>query len=173
MLPLRLTGLMRRWKMRDKEGNYLTTKEFLERWKKGIQKVTPLQQTKISLQGVILVLIGVVVGIVSSFMTGIWWLLIILCGSLFLTVINLIGTLQRYYSLKEIEKQFNEVNYIKEGLKMNNKGQAELVGFVFAVIAGVLGFVMAGTMNSGIILKFVVTICCGLAGYFIPVLASK
>ena len=164
---------MIRWKMRDKEGNYLTTKEFLERWKKGIQKVTPLQQTKISLQGVILVLIGVVVGIVSSFMTGIWWFLIILCGSLFLTVINLIGTLQRYYSLKEIEKQFNEVNYIKEGLKMNNKGQAELVGFVFAVIAGVLGFVMAGTMNSGIILKFVVTICCGLAGYFIPVLASK
>ena len=159
--------------MRDKEGNYLTTKEFLERWKKGIQKVTPLQQTKISLQGVVLVLIGVVVGIVSSFMIGIWWLVIILFGSLFLTVINLIGTLQRYFSLKEIEKQFNEVNYIKEGLKMNNKGQAELVGFVFAVIAGVLGFVMAGTMNSGIILKFVVTICCGLAGYFIPVLASK
>ena len=96
--------------MRDKEGNYLTTKEFLERWKKGIQKVTPLQQTKISLQGVILVLIGVVVGIVSSFMTGIWWLLIVLCGSLFLTVINLIVTLQRYFSLKEIDKQFNEVN---------------------------------------------------------------
>jgi len=159
--------------MRDKEGNYLTTKEFLARWKKGIQSVTPLQQTKISLQGVVLVLIGVVVGIVSSFMIGIWWLVIILFGSLFLTVINLIGTLQRYFSLKEIEKQFNEVNYIKEGLKMNNKGQAELVGFVFAVIAGVLGFVMAGTMNSGIILKFVVTICCGLAGYFIPVLASK
>ena len=164
--------------MRDKEGNYLTTKEFLERWKKGIQKVTPLQQTKISLQGVVLVLIGVVVGIVSSFMTGIWWLLIILCGSLFLTVINLIGTLQRYYSLKEIDKQFTqkldeEINILKGGLKMNNKGQAELVGFVFAVIAGVLGFVMAGTMNAGIILKLVVTICCGLAGYFIPVLASK
>tara|TARA_Y100000310_G_scaffold294106_1_gene324316 strand:- start:120 stop:440 length:321 start_codon:yes stop_codon:yes gene_type:complete len=99
--------------MRDKEGNYLTTKEFLERWKKGIQKVTPLQQTKISLQGVILVLIGVVVGIVSSFMTGIWWLLIVLCGSLFLTVINLIGTLQRYYSLKEIDKQFKEINNMK------------------------------------------------------------
>ena len=105
---------MIRWKMRDKEGNYLTTKEFLERWKKGIQKVTPLQQTKISLQGVVLVLIGVVVGIVSSFMTGIWWLLIILCGSLFLTVINLIGTLQRYYSLKEIDKQFKEMNNMKE-----------------------------------------------------------
>ena len=58
--------------MRDKEGNYLTTKEFLARWKKGIQSVTPLQQTKISLQGVVLVLIGVLVGIVSSFMIGIW-----------------------------------------------------------------------------------------------------
>ena len=56
---------------------------------------------------------------------------------------------------------------------MKNKGQAEIIGFVFAVIAGVLGFVMAGTMNSGIILRFVVTICCGLAGYFIPVMASK
>tara|TARA_R100000750_G_C2343403_1_gene95183 strand:+ start:12 stop:332 length:321 start_codon:yes stop_codon:yes gene_type:complete len=100
--------------MRDKEGNYLTTKEYLERWKKGIQSVTPLQQTKISLQGVVLVLIGVVVGIVSSFMIGIWWLVIILCGSLFLTVINLIGTLQRYYSLKEIDKQFKEMNNMKE-----------------------------------------------------------
>ena len=56
---------------------------------------------------------------------------------------------------------------------MKNKGQAEIIGFVFAVIAGVLGFVMAGTMNSGIILRLVVTVCCGLAGYFIPVLASK
>ena len=100
--------------MRDKEGNYLTTKEFLARWKKGIQSVTPLQQTKISLQGVVLVLIGVVVGIVSSFMIGIWWLVIILFGSLFLTVINLIGTLQRYYSLKEIDKQFKEINNMKE-----------------------------------------------------------
>jgi hypothetical protein len=56
---------------------------------------------------------------------------------------------------------------------MNNKGQAQIIGLMFAVVAGILGFVMAGTMNSGIILRFVVTICCGLAGYFIPVMASK
>ena len=56
---------------------------------------------------------------------------------------------------------------------MNNKGQAEIIGILFAVVAGILGFVMAGTMNAGIILKFVVTICCGLAGYFIPVLTSR
>jgi hypothetical protein len=47
-------------------------------------------------------------------MIGIWWLVIILFGSLFLTVINLIGTLQRYYSLKEIDKQFKEMNNMKE-----------------------------------------------------------
>ena len=88
--------------MRDKEGNYLTTKEFFERWKEGIQKITPLQQTKISLQGVLLVLVGVIIGLIPTFMTAVWWLFIVLIGSLFLTIVNLIGTLQRYFALKNI-----------------------------------------------------------------------
>jgi len=91
--------------MRDKEGNYLTTKEFFARWKEGIQKVTPLQQTKISLQGVVMVLVGVIIGLISTF-TAVWWLFIILLGSLFLTSVNLIGTLQRYFALKQLDADF-------------------------------------------------------------------
>ena len=92
--------------MRDKEGNYLTTKEFFARWKEGIQKVTPLQQTKISLQGVVMVLVGVIIGLISTFMTAVWWLFIILLGSLFLTSVNLIGTSQRYFALKQLDADF-------------------------------------------------------------------
>jgi len=100
--------------MRDKEGNYLTTKEFFERWKEGIQKITPLQQTKISLQGVLLVLVGVIIGLISTFMTAVWWLFIVLIGSLFLTSVNLIGTLQRYFALKKLDEEFKAM---KGGIK--------------------------------------------------------
>ena len=102
------------YKMRDKEGNYLTTKEFFERWKEGIQKITPLQQTKISLQGVLLVLVGVIIGLISTFMTAVWWLFIVLIGSLFLTSVNLIGTLQRYFALKKLDEEFKAM---KGGIK--------------------------------------------------------
>ncbi len=102
------------YKMRDKEGNYLTTKEFFERWKEGIQKITPLQQTKISLQGVLLVLVGVIIGLISTFMTAVWWLFIVLIGSLFLTIVNLIGTLQRYFALKKLDEEFKAM---KGGIK--------------------------------------------------------
>ena len=100
--------------MREKEGNYLTTKEFFERWKEGIQKITPLQQTKISLQGVLLVLVGVIIGLISTFMTAVWWLFIVLIGSLFLTSVNLIGTLQRYFALKQLDADFKAM---KGGIK--------------------------------------------------------
>ena len=93
--------------MRDKYGNYLTTKEFFSRWKQGIQSITPLQQTKISLQGVVMVLVGVIIGLISTFMTGVWWLFIVLIGSLFLTTVNLIGTLQRYFALKNLDSEFS------------------------------------------------------------------
>ena len=54
-----------------------------------------------------MVLVGVIIGLISTFMTGVWWLFIVLIGSLFLTTVNLIGTLQRYFALKNLDSEFS------------------------------------------------------------------
>ena len=103
--------------MRDKDGNELTTKEFMQRWGEGIQKITPFQQTKISLIGVILVFIGVCTGVVVTFMSGTWWLFIILLGSFLLTAMSLLGTIQKYIALKKIDEVLNPKNKLEGGFK--------------------------------------------------------
>jgi len=101
--------------MKDKDGNYLTTKEFFSRWKEGIQKITPLEQTRISLNGVVLVFVGVIIGLISTIITKTWWLVIILLGSLFLSVVNLIGTFQRYFSLKKLDDEMKQLELTMKG----------------------------------------------------------
>lgn len=83
----------------------MKTKEFFKRWKQGIQAVTPYQQSKINLIGNILIVIGVVFGLVTTFLLKVWWLFIILLGSLFLTSMGFLGNLQKYYVLKKINQQ--------------------------------------------------------------------
>jgi len=90
--------------MRDKEGNKVSTKEFMTRWKRGIESITPLQQAKVSLIGNIFVIVGVVIGLVTTFIMEVWWLFIILVGSFLLTAMGLISGLQKYFALKRINK---------------------------------------------------------------------
>ena len=80
-------------------------KEFFSRWKQGIQQITPLQQQRISLIGGFIVICGILIGIVTAILVRVWWLLVILCGSLFLTGMSLVSTLQKYFAFKEINKQ--------------------------------------------------------------------
>jgi len=96
--------------MEDKLGNKLTTKEFFQRWKEGIEKITPLQQTRISLMGNFLVIVGVLIGLYTTFKLGVWWLFIVLCGSLLLTSMGLLGILQKYFVLKRLNKLMEESN---------------------------------------------------------------
>jgi len=93
----------------DREGNKLTPKEFGQRWLEGVQKITPFQQTKIGLFGAVLVLIGVVIGVITTFITKIWWLFIILLGSLLITSMTLLSSIQKYIVLKRI-------NMLQEGI---------------------------------------------------------
>lgn len=90
--------------MKDKEGNYLTVKEFFSRWKSGIQNVTAYQLSIITLMGTVLVLIGVCIGLFITFKARVWWLFIILLGSLFITSTSLIAGYQKYSVLKSIAK---------------------------------------------------------------------
>lgn len=94
--------------MKDKLGNELTTGEFFSRWKQGIQQITPYQQSAINLMGTVLVLIGVLMGLYATFITKVWWLFIILTGSLFLTSMALLSGCQKYYALKRINQQIKE-----------------------------------------------------------------
>lgn len=54
---------MKVWK--DKEGNKLTAKEFLSRFKEGIEMITPVQKLKNEARSTFTMLIGYIVGLVS------------------------------------------------------------------------------------------------------------
>ena len=83
-------------------------KEFFKRWKGGIQQITPLQQQKINLIGSVFVVCGVIIGIITSFIIKLWWMLVILLGSLLLTGVSLISILQKYFVFNELNKQMKE-----------------------------------------------------------------
>jgi len=87
-------------------------KTFFKKWGEGIQKITPLQQSKINLFGNVLVVIGVLIGLYATFTSKTWWLFTVLCGSLMLTSIGLLANYQKYVVLKRIEMQteVQEVN---------------------------------------------------------------
>jgi len=79
-------------------------KEFMKKWVEGIQGITPLQQIKISLMGVRLVIIGIVWGMVVTAIGMVWWLFAILFGSLIVTIMQWLGMKQKFYRFKQMEK---------------------------------------------------------------------
>ncbi len=90
----------------DKEGNKLTWKEYVERWKKGIKEITPLQQLTTQINSTYIILIGLVSGLVITIYNfkQFWWLAIILFGALINTYIQLIGLKQKRNLFETIEK---------------------------------------------------------------------
>ena len=97
---------MKVWK--DKEGNWITAKEFTTRWKQGVEGITPIQQTKSTISGYLIIFIGVLWGLILAYKSGTWWLFIILIGSTVVTGTQFIGTLQKYILLKKMEVTLNE-----------------------------------------------------------------
>jgi hypothetical protein len=97
---------MKVWK--DKQGNKLTAKEFMERFKAGIEKATPLQQAKAMFPGYFIVLAGIVFGLVTTFLLKTWWLFVILIGSLVISFVQLLGAYQKYLMLKRVDNMFKE-----------------------------------------------------------------
>jgi len=103
----------RKYLMRDREGKKVKTKEFFKRWKAGIEGITPLQQAKTSLMGNWIVLSGIVAGMIINALVRMkdqwWWIEIILAGSLILVVIQMISGFQKYWRIKEVDKQMKEL----------------------------------------------------------------
>ena len=85
-----------------KTGEVITWKEFFKRWKQGIDGINLLQQTQGQIQALYIIIIGIIGGIIASILLikTLWWLLIILIGSLYNIIIQLIALLQKRKQLK-------------------------------------------------------------------------
>lgn len=95
------------WKARD--GTPLTFKQFLVRWRSGIESTSPLQQTRITLWSFPMLVGGIIWGIVITLMTKTYWMALILIGSLPITSIQILSTWQKYQRLKLTEQVMKEV----------------------------------------------------------------
>ena len=96
------------WKKKD--GTQLKMKEFFKEWKNGIMESTPLQQTRISLFAFMPLFAGILWGMAVTFLGKTYWLTLILLGSLPLTSIQFLSTLQKYKAQKKIEETMRELN---------------------------------------------------------------
>ena len=108
----------------DKSGKELTFKEFLQRWRNGLEKVTPLQQVNLQINATFIIIIGLCSGIVISIIgiKTLWWLMLILIGGLFNTVVQMLGLWQKKQILSRLYKP-EEVVTLKEG-KVKGMGDA-------------------------------------------------
>lgn len=89
----------------------MNTGEFFKKWGEGIQSVTPYQQSKISLMSSFLVIIGVCIGLYATF-NVVWWLFIILLGSLGLTTMQILGNIQKFLVLRKMNQQINQAQEV-------------------------------------------------------------
>ena len=83
----------------------------MERWKKGIEQVTPLQQAKAQFKSTIIMLIGILTGIIITIsqFKKLWWVMLILCGAFGVTSIQLLGLFQKKRALQKFDELAKEV----------------------------------------------------------------
>lgn len=103
------------WK--DREGKEVSGKEFIERWKAGISRVTPLQQVNTQLLFSLITVLGLLCGIIVSIwkISSLWWLGIILIAGLGNTIAGMIGIYQRKMHLERVNRM------IKESIEQDHK----------------------------------------------------
>jgi len=105
--PVKKVG--RFWK--DKEGNKLTYREFMDRWKEGMKGITQYQQVSMQLRSTYIMLIGILCGFVITFfnLKNLWWLSIILGAAFFNTLISGLGLWQKKVALGAMEKMLEGI----------------------------------------------------------------
>ena len=89
-----------------RSGEKISWKDFMKRWKRGIDGITQMQQTKMQIQSVYIIILGLLCGItICLFNIGsIWWLMIILIGGLYNSSVQLIALYQKKSYLKYFEE---------------------------------------------------------------------
>jgi len=101
---------MKIWK--DKEGNKLTFKEFMGRWKDGIEGITALQKIKTQVTATRIQLLGIFLGLIVTSITyeNLWWVAIILLGALINTGVQYLGLTQQRNSLIKHDENCEEMS---------------------------------------------------------------
>jgi hypothetical protein len=109
--------------IKDKSGKEYTWKEFLVKFKKGVEGITPLQQVKSQMNGTYLMIVGLLCGIVvlAFRIKTMWWVEIILVAGLFNTYISLIGLIQK----RKVLEQFNKFSKQDVISILNNQSEVE------------------------------------------------
>lgn len=94
---------MRMWK--DSDGRWIDFREFRTRFAKGVEGITPLEQTRTQLIFSWITVVGILCGLGVSIVAWktLWWLGIILLAGLGNTLVGIIGIYQKYKQLKRIE----------------------------------------------------------------------
>lgn len=110
----------------DRYGYGLNMREFFGSWKKGVDGITPLQQTKMSLLGSWMIISGLILGTIVSVILvffSAWqpngsiafiiakpiWMLLVMLGSLIISMFQIFGLLQKYHVQKKIENTKKEM----------------------------------------------------------------
>lgn len=91
----------------NKKGEHKTWREFFKEWKQGMERVSPLQQSYITLFGLIISIIGIIWGIIFSLRIAYYWMSVILIGGLIVAGVQYLGTWQKKTILKNMEDAYN------------------------------------------------------------------
>lgn len=91
--------------MKDKYGNKLTIKEYLARWREGIDGITASQKLKAQQGGTRITLTGLFLGLAVSIYgwEKLWWVGIVLIGAIINTGVQYLGQRQQLNQLKKLE----------------------------------------------------------------------
>ena len=92
----------------DRERNELSFKEFIGRWKKGVEGITPKQQSLTSLWGFPLIFGGIFTGIIINIIHRQYWLILLLVGSLPITIMQVVSLWQKYIAQKKAEEMVKQ-----------------------------------------------------------------
>jgi len=96
---------------KTKEGEKITWKEFMSRWKKGIEGITDEQRLKAQLSGINIQMLGVFFGLIVTGLAleSLWWVFIILVGAFTVVLTQRLGVKQQLNLLKKLREQSDEM----------------------------------------------------------------
>jgi len=97
-------------------------KGFMQKWKEGILKITPLQQLKGEISGYIGSIIGMLLAGTMFVIRGMWYVAPILFFGLIIQVFQLIGKYQQYQTFKTLES--GQINNIQDLIMEEEDGRS-------------------------------------------------
>lgn len=96
------------WKTKD--GERISFREFMLRFKNGLTNITPVQKIKTQVVGTRITLLGLFLGLIVTIIAIkiLWWVMIILIGAIINTGVQYLGLIQQKRLLENMEKMFED-----------------------------------------------------------------